>query len=136
MTVDDVMQWLKSLGAPEGVEGWTMARLDSSKQQRMGVYQRPQRTGMEVSVGDATKTRCKHVQVLVHWTPNAHATELAAQALYDAIAASDRPTIGGETADYIDLLMPEPADLGVDEASGIFERAIWLDVYHHAEPVT
>lgn len=130
MTIDDVMQWLKSLGAPGGAQGWTMARLDVSKQKRIGVYQRPQRNGMEVAVGGADVTACKHVQVLVHWTQNAHETELAAQALYEAIMAADRPTIGGVQADYIDLLMPEPADLGAEDGSGIFERAIWLDIYH------
>lgn len=134
MTVDDVMQWLKTLGAPSGVAGWTMARMDVSKEKRIGVWQRPQRSGMESAIGGdaATLTRCKHVQLLVHWTKNAHDTELAAQALYDAVRAADHPTIGDRTASYIDLLMPEPADLGAEDASGIFERAIWLDIYHQA----
>lgn len=129
MTIDEVMQWLESLGAPEGVGGWTMARLDASKQKRIGVWQRPQRDGMEIAIGRAPATRCKHVQLLVHWTENAHETELAAQALYDAIAAAERPSIGGVPADYIDLMTPEPVDVGADE-HGIFERAIWLDIYH------
>ena len=140
MTIDDVMQWLKSLGKPTGGASWTMARMDVSKTKRIGVYQRPQRNGMERSVGNAPTTKCKHVQLLVHWTQNAHDTELAAQELYDAIAAAVHPTIGatvvdnvstgGVQADYIDLLMPEPADLGAEPGSGIFERAIWLDIYH------
>ena len=129
MNVDDVMQWLKTIGAPAGAQGWTRARLDASKERRIGVYQRPQRDGMEVAVGRAEKTRCKHIQLLVHWTKNAHETELAAQALYDAIAAAGHPSIGGTRADHIDLLMPEPADIGADEG-GIFERALWLDIYH------
>ena len=130
MTVDDVMQWLKSLGAPPGVEGWTMARMGVSKPRRIGVYQRPARDGMERAIGGARRTRCKHVQLLVHWTQNAHETELAAQSLYDAIATARRPTVGDTQADYVDLLMPEPADLGAEDGSGIFERAIWLDIYH------
>ena len=134
MTIDDVMQWLEAL-MPEGwADGWTMARLDVSKERRIGVYQRPQRIGMGIALGRATVTECKHVQLLVHWTRNAHETELAAQALYDAIAAADHPAIGTRTASYIDLLMPEPADLGAEEASGIFERAVWLDIYHQATP--
>lgn len=129
MTIDDVMQWLKSLGAPSGVGGWTMARLDASKERRIGVWQRPDRGGMQVALGRATLDRVKHVQLLVHWTGNAHETELAAQALYDAIAAADHPTIGGEQAAYIDLMTPEPVDVGADDG-GIFERSIWLDIHH------
>ena len=129
MTVDDVMQWLKSLDASTGVGGWTMARLDSSKERRVGVWQRPSTGGMEVAIGRATLTRCKHVQLLVHWTANAHDTELAAQALYDAIAAAGHPTIGTATATHIDLMTPEPVDLGASD-EGIFERTIWLDIYY------
>lgn len=129
MTVDDVMRWLQSLGAPEGVQGWTMARMDASKERRIGVWQRDAGGGMGIAIGRARATRCKRIQLLVHWTRDAHETELAAQALYDAIAACRRPSIGGAEADWIDLAMPEPADLGADGA-GIFERAIRLDIYH------
>lgn len=131
LTIADVLAWLKSLGAPSGVDGWTMARLDASKERRVGVYQRPTYDGAEVALGGQaqTKTRTKHVQVLVHWTKNARDTEEAAQALYDAIAAADHPTIGDFAAAYIDPMLPEPVDLGADD-SGIFERAIWLDIYY------
>ena len=131
MTLADVLSWLKSLGAPAGVGGWTIARLDASKERRVGVWQRPQTGGMEVALGGPafTLTRCKHVQVLVHWTANARDTEAAAQELYDAIRAEDHPAIGGSTATYIDLVTPEPVDVGADDG-GTFERAIWLDIYH------
>lgn len=132
MTIDDVMQWLKSLGVPEGVGGWTMARLDASNERRLGVYQRPSYDGMQVPFDGSTLTVTKLVEVLVHWTRNAHETELAAQALYDAVRAARRPTIGGERVAYVDLRMPEPADLGADD-NGIFERMLWLDIYYQPE---
>ena len=130
MTVDDVMQWLKSLGAPSGAEGWTMARMDVSGERLVGVWQRPERSGMQVALGKVTRTLCKHIQLLVHWTRDAHATELAAQELYDAIADAGRPTVGGHQVDWIDLMTPEPVDVGADDAGGVFERAIWLDIYY------
>ena len=129
MTIDDVMQWLKSLGVPAGAV-FTMARLNTDEEHRIGVYQRPQSNGMQVAIGNATKTRTKYVQLLIRWTLNARETELAAQALYDAIRAADHPTIGTSTVSYIDLVTPEPVDVGADENNGIFERAVWLDIYY------
>lgn len=132
MTLDDVLQWLKSLGAPAGVEGWTIARLDASKQRRIGVRQLS--GAFEPAIGGeaCTLTRTKRVQALVHWTRNAHDTELAAQALFDAIRAADHPAIGGAVATYIHPRAAEPVDLGPDEG-GTFERAIELDIYYQQQ---
>lgn len=131
MTIADVLAWIKSLGGPSGTEGWTMARLDATKEHRIGVYQRPDYGGSGIALGGSasTVTRVKRVQVLVHWDRNARDTEAAAQSLYDAVAASARPTIGTKTATYINLALPEPVDLGATE-DGIFERVIWLDIYY------
>ena len=132
MTLADVLAWAKSLGAPEGVQSWTIARVDTGKgagERRIAVLQRPDYGGMEEAIGRATLDRVKRIQIVVRWTRDAHETELAAQALYDAIRADDRPTIGGETATYIHLGMDEPADLGADE-DGVFERIIWADIHH------
>lgn len=104
-----------------------MARVDAAKLHRVGVWQRPAYDGAQVALGRATLTRTKHVQVLVHWDKNARDTEAAAQSLYDAIAAADHPTIGDATASYIDLMLPEPVDLGADD-QGVFERVLWLDI--------
>ena len=131
--IADVMAWLKSLDAFGGDPDvkWTMARLDAGAQKRVGVYQRPDYGGAEVALGGAacTLTRRKRVQVLVHWTKNAKATEEAAQALYDAASAAQGASIGDATAVYVAPGMPEPADLGADD-NGIFERVIWLDIHY------
>ena len=131
VTLADVLAWLKALGAPEGVGGWTIARLDASKERRIGVYQRPTLGPRDVAIGGdaATLTRVKRLQLLVHWTANARDTELAAQALQDALVAVGHPTIGEHVASYIEPLQPEPVDLGPDEG-GIFERSIDLNIHY------
>ena len=131
MTLADVLQWLKSLGVPSGVEGWTIARLDAAKERRVGVWQDPSSGPREVALGgpSATVTRTKRVRVLVHWNRNARDTETAAQALYDAIAAADHPAVGDATATYVEMACPEPVDVGADE-QGCFERAIPFVIHY------
>lgn len=131
MTLADVLQWLKSLSVPEGAEGWTIARLDAAKERRIGVWQQPTYGPREVALGgpSVTVTRTRRVQVLLHWTRNARDTDAAAQALWDAIAASGRPSIGAETASYVEMTCPEPVDVGADE-SGVCERAITFTIHY------
>lgn len=129
----DVLAWLKALDAFDGdsAVGWTIAKMDASKLKQVGVWQRGDYSGGGVMLGgrSATLTWVKRVQVLVHWNRNAKETEEAARALYDAMTASGRPAIGGATASYIDMQMPEPADVGADD-NGVFEQVIWLDIHY------
>lgn len=124
-----VRDWLKGLGAIEA--DWTIGRYEAEKERRVCVYQRPDYSDQQAAIGgrDATKTVCKHVQVLVHWNRNHRQTEEAAQALYERLRFNPRATVGGAAVGYVDLTLPEPADLGSDE-NGIFERSIWLDIYY------
>lgn len=129
--IADVMAWLKSLDVLDAETKWTMARLNAGETKRIGVYQRPSYGGAEIAIGgeQATKTRVKHVQILVHWSKNARDTEEAAQALYDALAFNKLAQIDGAASVMTDLPMVEPADVGASD-EGIFERVIWLDIYY------
>lgn len=131
LTTDDVMQWIKSLGVFDDETKFTMARLDSSKEKRIGVYPRTDYATLDVAVGgrDSTVTHVKPVQVLVHWTKNARATEETAQALYNALSFNPRGVIGENSVSYIDLLTSEPVDLGADD-NGIFERVLRFDIHY------
>lgn len=131
VTLADALAWVKSLGAPYGVAGWTIARLDASKERRIGLYQRPASGGREVAIGGEARTlsRTKRLQLLVHWTANARDTEEAAQALYDALAHAAPADVGSHRASYVEMLQPEPVDLGPDEG-GTFERSIQFDIHY------
>lgn len=128
----DVRDWLRGLGAIDAT--WSIGRYESEREQLACVYQRPDYSGATVALGgsDATKTLVKHVSVLVHWNKNHRSTEEAAQALYDALRFNPRATIGGATASYVNLMLPEPVDVGSD-TNGIFERTIWLDIYYEED---
>lgn len=131
ITTDDVMQWIKSLGAFDDETKYTMARLDSSKEKRIGVYPRTDYATVDVAVGgrDTTVTHVKPVQVLVHWTKNARDTENTAQALYNALAYNPRGVINGHAVSYVELQSSEAIDLGADD-NGIFERVIRFDIHY------
>ena len=125
----DVRDWLKSLNTIEAT--WTIGRYEAEKEMRACVYQRPDYSDQQVALGgeETTKTYVKHVTVLVHWNKNHRQTEEAAMALYNALRFNPRGAIGSHRVSYCDLALPEPVDLGSDD-NGIFERAVWLDIYY------
>lgn len=125
----DIRDHLKALGAVDAT--WTIGRYEAEKERRCCVYQRVDYGDAQAALGgaEATKTIVKHVQVLVHWNRNHKETEQAAQALYNALRFNPRAEVGGDRVTYMDLMLPEPVDLGSDD-NGIFERTIWLDVYY------
>lgn len=125
----DVRDWLASLDAVEAT--WTIGRYEAGRQHACCVYQRQAGSGAQVALGRATLTLVKSVSVLVRWDQSHRRTEEAAMALYSALEGNPDATIGGHDVSYVDLVNPEPVDLGSD-ADGIFERAIWLDIYYQA----
>lgn len=130
MDLADVRDWLRSLDAIDAT--WTIGRVDDSREKRAAVYQRTDYGPATVAIGgeQATKTRVKHVSVLVHWTKNHRETEAAAQALYDALRYN--PGVSALGIKYIELLMPEPADVGSNDI-GIFERVIWMNLHYELQ---
>lgn len=128
----DIRNWLKGLNVLDAT--WSIGRYEAEKEKRVCVYQRTDYSDATIALGgnETTKTLLKHVQVLVHWNKNHRETEEAALALYSALQWNPRPTIGDTRASYIDLLLPEPVDVGSD-SNGIFERVLWLDIYFEEE---
>ena len=128
LKLSDVRDWVKTLGIGEH---FYTGKLENKKEKSIGIYQRPSYGKAEIAIGglDATKTKSKQLSILVHWTKYSDETETAAQKLYDTIMASGDVTMAGKHVDYIALDMPEPADVGTDDA-GVYERVIWLTIYY------
>lgn len=102
-----------------------IGKLDDKKQKSIGVYQLPT-TNMNVAVGglDNTKIKEKNVSILIHWNNNADDTELKALELYYKFMNSRNFNITDNIlVNYIDLLVPEPIDVGTD-SSNVYERVI------------
>lgn len=128
MTLADIRDYIKTLGVGEN---FSIGKIDVNKQKSIGIYQRPDYGTAQTKLGglSQTKTLVKQISILIHWDKNAKNTETNAMALYDALLTSENVTINNKPIDYIDLRMPEPADLGTDDL-GIYERVIWADFYY------
>lgn len=128
LALSDIKDWIKTLGIGEN---FYTGKLDNKKEKSIGIYQRTSYGKAEIALGglENTKTRTKQLSILVHWTKYSGETEEAAQRLYDAIAATKNLEIAGKHVSYIALDMPEPADVGTDDA-GVYERVIWLTLYY------
>lgn len=128
MGLADIRDWVKTLGVGEN---FYIGKIDNKKEKSVGVYQRNPSGRANIAVGglDATKTDSKQVSILIHWTQYANETEEAAQELYDAILNTEDVTIAGKHVNYLRLDVPEPVDVGTDDA-GVYERVIWLTIFY------
>lgn len=128
IALSDIRDWLESLYT---AAQWSIGRYDANREKRACVYQVADYSGGVVAIGgrDTTKTTVKHCSVVLHWNKNQRETEAAAAALFALLEYNPRPVVNGQQVAYIDVLMPEAADMGADE-NGIFERVIWFDIYY------
>ena len=108
-----------------------IGKLDNKKQKSIGVYQYST-TNMNIAVGglDNTKIKEKTVSILIHWNNNADETELKALELYYKFMNARNFNITDNIlVNYIELLVPEPVDVGTD-SSNIYERVIQAKFYY------
>jgi hypothetical protein len=129
MTTEEVFEWVKTLAAT--AEHYYCGVLNQKKEKSFGVYQLKDQRARDVALGGltTTKTGCKGISILVHWTASTRETEAAAANLYAALANAVAPMIGGKKANYINLLHDEPIDVGADD-NGICERVIEFIIYY------
>lgn len=108
-----------------------IGKLDNKKQKSIGVYQL-QTTNPNIAVSGLKNTKCKEktVSILIHWNNNADETEVKALELYyKFMNARNFYITNNILVNYIDLLVPEPIDVGTD-SSNIYERVIQARFYY------
>ena len=129
MTVAEVRDWLKTIST---AEHFYIGKLDAKQDKSLGVYSRAalgQPPDIALGGLSCTKTAVKQVSILLHWNQNAKETETAAQALFEALQAAEPIQIGQTQVTFLQLLVPEPVDVGTDD-NGVYERVIWVDFYY------
>lgn len=84
MTLADIRDWLRTFGV---AENYYIGRLDNKKERSLGVYDLARRGAPVMAIGGlaCSSYDVKSVSLLLHWSRNANETELAAQALWDAV---------------------------------------------------
>ncbi|MFW5436356.1 minor capsid protein [Paenibacillus apiarius] len=126
MTLAEVRDWLKTkVECPQ----WYIGKIDSSKQQCIGLYNTtgaPQR----IAVGglDATGYQVKAVTILVRWGRNANTSEKKAQEVYAALFGQTA-TIGGKRVIMFHMPQAEPISVGTD-SEGVYEYVIEAHIYY------
>lgn len=129
MTLTAVRDWLKTFSV---AEHYYIGKLDAKQDKSLGVYSRATMGQLpDIALGglSCTKTAVKQVSILLHWNQNAKETDAAAQALFEQLQAAETIQIGGTQVAFLQLLVPEPVDVGTDD-SGVYERVIWMDIYY------
>ncbi len=128
LLLSDVRDWIKGLGTGEY---FYAGKLDNKKEKSIGVYSRKENGKLHMAIGGLNNTSydVKKISVLVHWNRNAVQTEEAALSLFEKLRAQTDFEIGQMHVQYLQLLMPEPQDVGTDDG-GVYERVIWFDLYY------
>ena len=111
-----------------------IGKLDNKKEKAIGIYQLQTSNPPNVAVGGLSNTKVfeKPVSILIHWNKNAKETELKALELYYKLLNSRNFKINDNVVNYIRLLVPEPIDVGTDNAN-VYERVIQAIFYYKKE---
>lgn len=127
LALKDIRQYISSLSITVD-DNVYIGKLDSKKQKSIGVYSRPSSGPVNIALGglECTTYDTKPVSLLVHWSKSKDETERAAFELFEKLRGVTSLTIGDIPINYLRLMVPEPQDVGTDDA-GVYEYVIWLD---------
>lgn len=105
-----------------------IGKLDNKKQKSIGVYSRPSSGPANIAIGglECTTYDTKPISILIHWNKSKDESERTAFNLYEKLRSVTSLTIGDTPINYLRLMVPEPQDVGSDDA-GVYEYVIWLD---------
>ncbi len=126
----DIRDWLKSLNYTDS-DNYYIGKLDNKKDKSIGVYQLKLGNHANIAIGgiDNTKILEKSVSVLIHWNMNAKETERVALNIYNDFLSKTNFGINDIKVNYIQLLVPEPIDVGTDDKN-VYERVIQATFYY------
>lgn len=127
LTLKDIRQYISSLNIAVD-DNVYMGKLDNKKQKSIGVYSRPTSGPANIAIGglECTTYDTKPVSLLIHWSKSKDETERTAYNLFEKLRNVTSLTIGDTHINYLRLMVPEPQDVGSDDA-GVYEYIIWLD---------
>ena len=131
LTLADIRDWLKSIY--NDANHYYIGRLENKKEKSIGVYElnRLESTPL-ICLGGLEYNACniKEASILIHWNNNANETETKALELYyKFMNARNFQITENILVNYIDLLVPEPIDVGTDNAN-VYERVIQARFYY------
>lgn len=124
--LSDIRDWLKTVFT---AEHYYIGKLDNKQDKSLGVYSLKQSGSPTRAIGGESTYNTISVSLLLHWTNNARETEETARNLFDTLYNIKNVEINKHTIYMIELLTPEPVDVGTDD-KGIYEQVIELNFYY------
>ena len=130
LRLTDIRAWISSLGPAEDDHVY-IGKLDNKKQKSIGVYNRSSSGSPNIALGglNCTTYDTKPLSLLIHWNRNKSEREAAAYELFEKLRNISSLSIGDIHINYINLMVPEPQDVGTDD-NGVYEYVIWLDLIY------
>lgn len=125
ITLSNVRDWLKTL---IDAEHFYIGRLDDKQEKSVGVYTLKTSGEPLRGIGSDLSFDVIAVSVLVHWNNNANETEVNARNLFEKLRTIKNVTINDSKVYMIQLLAPEPIDVGTDGT--IYERVIEFKLFY------
>jgi len=125
ITLSNIRDWLKTL---IDAEHFYIGRLDDKQEKSVGVYTLKTSGEPLRGIGSELSFDVIAVSVLVHWNDNANETEVNARNLFEKLRTIKNVTINDSKVYMIQLLVPEPIDVGTDGT--IYERVIEFKLFY------
>ncbi len=126
MTLAYIRDWLKTF---EIAEHYYIGKLDNKQDKSLGVYTLKSNGAPITAIGTQSTYDIIGVSLLLHWNNNANETEVTARTLYEKLRTIKNFKINDKQIYMIELLVPEPIDVGTDD-KGIYERVIEMNLYY------
>ena len=126
ITVADVRDYIKTFGI---ADHYYTGKLDNKRNRSFGFYSLKRSEPALRMVGAEPSFEVIGISILIHWNNNSAETESAARRLYSALYSARDVEINGHDVYLIELLVPEPVDVGTDD-KGVYERVIEMKIYY------
>lgn len=126
MTLAHIRDWLKTFGI---AEHYYIGKLDNKQDRSLGVYTLKGNGAPVTAIGTQSTYDIIGVSLLLHWSNNANETEVTARTLYEKLRTIKNFKINDKQIYMIELLVPEPIDVGTDD-KGTYERVIEMNLYY------
>ncbi len=127
--LSDIRDWLKSVTS---AEHYYIGKLDNKQDKSLGVYSLKQSGIPTRSIGTESTYDTVSVSLLIHWNNNANETERQARRLFETLYSVKNVEINNQKIYIIELLTPEPVDVGTDD-KGVYEQVIEVKFYYERE---
>lgn len=124
--LSDIRDWLKSVTS---AEHYYIGKLDNKQDKSIGVYSLKQSGSPTRAIGAESTYDTVSVSLLIHWNNNANETERQARRLFETLYSVKNVEINNKKIYMIELLTPEPVDVGTDD-KGVYEQVIEVKFYY------